>query len=95
MVVKLMVEDVNDHPPVFLQPRYEARIHENAAAFPEPLVVSALPSRMNKVELESSSNPLQWQPNKMFPKPAAAVYYNEPSSRSTSMVASYLQFSTE
>ncbi|XP_050735758.1 cadherin-23-like isoform X6 [Eriocheir sinensis] len=47
VVVKVVVQDVNDHPPVFLQPRYEARIHENAAAFPEPLVVSARDDDLN------------------------------------------------
>lgn len=47
VVVKVVVEDVNDHPPVFLQPRYEARIHENAANFPEPLVVTARDNDLN------------------------------------------------
>ncbi|XP_045137140.1 cadherin-23-like [Portunus trituberculatus] len=47
VVVKVVVEDVNDHPPVFLQPRYEARIHENAANFPEPLIVTARDNDLN------------------------------------------------
>lgn len=47
VVVKVVVEDVNDHPPVFLQPRYEARIDENAANFPEPLIVTARDNDLN------------------------------------------------
>ncbi|XP_063590983.1 cadherin-23-like [Penaeus indicus] len=47
VVVKVMVEDVNDHPPVFLQSRYEARLFENAHAFPEPFFVTARDDDLN------------------------------------------------
>lgn len=47
MVVKVVVEDVNDHPPVFMQSRYEARLFENAHAFPEPFFVTARDDDLN------------------------------------------------
>lgn len=46
-MVKVVVEDVNDHPPVFLQSRYEARLFENADAFPEPFLVAARDDDLN------------------------------------------------
>ncbi|XP_071547485.1 cadherin-23 isoform X3 [Panulirus ornatus] len=47
VVLKVVVEDVNDHPPVFLQRQYEARLLENSDAFPEPFVVSARDNDLN------------------------------------------------
>ncbi|XP_042243245.1 cadherin-related family member 1-like [Homarus americanus] len=47
VVVKVMVEDVNDHPPVFLQRRYEARLLENSETFPEPFIISARDDDLN------------------------------------------------
>ncbi|XP_069185641.1 cadherin-23 isoform X4 [Procambarus clarkii] len=47
VVVKVVVEDVNDHPPVFFQRRYEARLLENSATFPEPFVITARDDDLN------------------------------------------------
>lgn len=47
VVVKVVVEDVNDHPPVFLQQKYEARLLENSDTFPESFVVSARDNDLN------------------------------------------------
>ncbi|KAK4293966.1 hypothetical protein Pmani_033374 [Petrolisthes manimaculis] len=47
VVVKVVVEDVNDHPPVFQQRNYEARIMENSDTFPEPFVLTARDDDLN------------------------------------------------
>ncbi|XP_064108915.1 cadherin-23-like isoform X3 [Macrobrachium nipponense] len=47
VVVKVIVEDVNDHPPIFLQKYYEARILENSYAFPEPFFITARDDDLN------------------------------------------------
>ncbi|XP_076057455.1 cadherin 88C isoform X2 [Oratosquilla oratoria] len=45
--VRVLVEDVNDHPPIFLQRRYEANLRENSEAFEEPFFVTARDDDLN------------------------------------------------
>ncbi|KAK3865200.1 hypothetical protein Pcinc_029185, partial [Petrolisthes cinctipes] len=67
-VVKVVVEDVNDHPPVFQQRYYEARIMENSDTFPEPFVLTARDADLNGEYNESRSkvHPPEWRPKKNF-----------------------------
>ena len=40
--VKVIIDDVNDNPPLFIREGMEVRVYENAHSFSDPLVMTAV-----------------------------------------------------
>ncbi|KAG1683802.1 Cadherin-23 [Nymphon striatum] len=65
--IHLVLEDVNDNAPMFLQPKYEARIEENQLHFNNPLIVQAKDEDLNGTKNhEIRYNIIDGDPEKNF-----------------------------